>query len=246
MPIPTSRLLAGACTALFAVGPPSAAGATDTLLIHGHIFTGDSKAPWAQALAIGGTRIVAVGSNARILERRSAHTRLIDLHGKTVIPGVVDSHMHMLYGAFALHGLNLSTPAASITPDKPEVLIARLHAYATEHPRDTVLFGRADFSTVPPTTPSHALLDRAVPDRPVVIHNTSEHALWLNAAALHMAGLTDRPVADAARIADHPAMRAATRPVCCSRRQCSWRPARSRREFPPRSSLRCWRQPRPT
>ena len=116
-----------------------------------------------------------------------------DLHGQTVIPGIVDSHMHLLYGAFALHGLNLSTPESSITPDKPALLIERLRAYAAAHPKDAVIFGRADFSTVPPTTPSHALLDRAVPDRPVVIHNTSEHALWLNAAALQDGG-PHRPV----------------------------------------------------
>ena len=47
-----------------------------------------------------------------------------------------------------------------------------------------------------PTTPTFELLDRAVPDRPLVIHNTSEHALWLNSAALSMSGLNDRPVQD--------------------------------------------------
>ena len=120
---------------------------------------------------------------------------MIDLHGQTVIPGIV-SHTHMLFGAYALHGLNLSTPEYSITPDKPDLLVERLRAYAAAHPDDAVLFGRADFSTVPPTTPTHALLDRAVADRPVVIHNTSEHAFWLNSAALRMAGITDRPVPD--------------------------------------------------
>ena len=102
----------------------------------------------------------------------------------------------MLYGAYALHGLNLSTPESSITPEKAELLVERLKAYAAAHPHDAVLFGRADFSTVPPSTPTHALLDRAVADRPAVIHNTSEHAVWLNSAALQMAGVTDRPVAD--------------------------------------------------
>jgi hypothetical protein len=179
------------------LGWHGAALAADTLLIHGHIFTGNAKAAWASALAISGTRIEAVGKDEEILKRRGAQTRVIDLHGQTVIPGIVDSHQHMLFGAYALHGLNLSTPEASITPDKPDVIVARLKAYAAAHPNDAVLFGRADFSTVPPTTPTHALLDRAVADRPVVIHNTSEHALWLNAAALKMAGLTDRPVADA-------------------------------------------------
>jgi predicted amidohydrolase YtcJ len=105
--------------------------------------------------------------------------------------------MHLLYGAYALHGLNLSTPEASVTPDKPDLLVERLKVYAAAHPEDAVLFARVDFSTVPPTSPTHALLDRAVADRPVVVHNTSEHALWLNSAALQMAGITDQPVADA-------------------------------------------------
>jgi predicted amidohydrolase YtcJ len=147
-------------------------------------------------LAIDGTRIKAVGSDAVIRKRRGGGARTVDLHGRTVIPGIVDSHTHMLYGAYALHGLNLSTPQSSITPDKPDLLVARLKEYAAAHPKDAVLFARADFSTVPPTTPNRALLDRAVADRPVVIHNTSEHALWLNSAALQMAGITDLPVAD--------------------------------------------------
>jgi len=170
--------------------------AAETLLIHAHIYTGNPKTPWAAALAVSGARIEAIGSNAAILKLRRGHVEVIDLHGQTVIPGIVDSHAHMLYGAYALHGLNLSTPEYSITPEKPELLVERLKAYAAAHPKDAVLFGRADFSTVPPTTPSHALLDRAVPDRPLVIHNTSEHALWLNSAALALAGITDRPVAD--------------------------------------------------
>lgn len=170
--------------------------AGETLLVHGHIYTGSPQAPWATALAVDGTRIKAVGSDAVILKRRGGGARTVDLHGHTVIPGIVDSHTHMLYGAYALHGLNLSTPQSSITPDKPDLLVARLKEYAAAHPKDAVLFARADFSTVPPTTPSRALLDRAVADRPVVIHNTSEHALWLNSAALQMAGITDLPVAD--------------------------------------------------
>jgi predicted amidohydrolase YtcJ len=186
-----------ACAAVAALGLHGAAFAADILLIHGHIFTGNAKAPWASALAIRDTHIQAIGKDAEIPKRRGARTQVIDLHGRTVIPGIVDSHEHMLFGSYALHGLNLSTPDASITAEKPEVVVGRLKAYAAAHPNDAVLFGRADFSTAPPSTPTYALLDRAVPDRPVVIHNTSEHALWLNTAALKMAGLTDRPVADA-------------------------------------------------
>jgi predicted amidohydrolase YtcJ len=193
----TSKFLS--LVGLMALGALAArAGAGEILLIHGHFYTGNAHAPSASALAVENARIAAIGTDAQILKRRSRATEVIDLKGQTVVPGFVDSHMHLLYGAYALHGLNLSTPAASVAPDKPDLLVERLKEYAAAHPDDVVLMGRADFSTVPPTTPTHELLDRAVPDRPLVIHNTSEHALWLNAAALKMAGLTNRPVQDPA------------------------------------------------
>jgi predicted amidohydrolase YtcJ len=185
----------GACALACWTFPYPAVGA-DILLVHGHVYTGNPRARWAAAVAVEDARIAAVGTDAAILKRRKARTEVVDLHGQTVIPGIVDSHMHLLYGAYALHGLNLSTPESSITPEKPNELVARLKAYADGHPRDTVLLARADFSTAPPTTPTAALLDRAVPDRPLVIHNTSEHALWLNSAALKLAGLDERPVKD--------------------------------------------------
>lgn len=185
----------GALSLAWLLAAAAPALGADIVLINGHIYTGNRSAPWASALAIHGERIAAVGERTAVLRGR-AHARIIDLEGRTVIPGIVDSHMHMLYGALALHGLNLSTPDASVTPDRPELLVERLRDYAAAHPGDAVLFARADFSTVPPTTPRSTLLDRAVPDRPLVVHNTSEHAVWLNTAAMRMAGVTDVPVAD--------------------------------------------------
>ncbi len=171
--------------------------ASEMLLVHGHIYTGNDQKPWAEAIAIKGSRIAAIGTDAE-LARRHLGGRVMDLHGRTAIPGIVDAHVHTLYGAYALHGLNLSTPEASITPDKPEIIVERLRAYAQAHPADAVLLARADFSATPPTTPRKELLDAAVPDRPVVVHNSSEHALWVNSAALRMAGIADRAVEDEA------------------------------------------------
>jgi len=172
---------------------------SDTVLIHGHIYTGNPKAPWAQALAISGTRIDAVGTDQEILGKKQAKTEVIDLQGRTVIPGISDSHTHMWFGALELHGLDLSTPEGSVVPDNdPEGVVSRIKAFAESHPDDKVLIVRADFSTTPPSTPKHELLDRAVADRPVVVHHTGEHALWVNAKALALAGITDQPVADSA------------------------------------------------
>jgi len=177
---------------------PAALSAADKILIHGHIYTGNPKDPWAQALAITGGRIELAGTDQEVLSRRDAKTQVIDLHGQTVIPGISDSHTHMWLGAMALHGFNLSTPEASITPDTPDVLAEKIKTFAASHPVDKILIGRADFGTAPPAVPTHELLDRAVSDRPLIIHHTSEHALWVNAKALAMAGITDRPVADPA------------------------------------------------
>jgi predicted amidohydrolase YtcJ len=194
------RFFKGACVVavsmVFAV--PSTLRASDVLLVHGHIYTGSGTVPWAQAIAITGARIEVVGTDQEILAHKGPKTEVIDLHGRTVIPGISDSHTHMWFGAMALHGFNLSTPEASITADNPGLLVEKVRAYAASHPTDKWLIGRADFSTVPPATPTHELLDRAVSDRPVVIHNTSEHALWVNAKALELAGIANNPVADPA------------------------------------------------
>ena len=182
---------------LLGVGVASPVVAGEVLLIHGHIYTGVANSPWAEAISVNDSHIDALGTTDQLLKHRQPDAQIIDLRGHTVIPGIVDSHLHMLYGAIALHGFNLSTPEASITPDQPRILVKRVKEYAASHPADRILFGRADFATVAPFAPTHALLDSAVSDRPVIVHNTSEHALWLNAKALALAGITDQPVADA-------------------------------------------------
>jgi predicted amidohydrolase YtcJ len=180
------------------LGSAAQARASDSelLLLHGHIYTGAKQAPWVEALAVSGTRIEAAGTDAELSPRRGAQTRVIDLHGRTVIPGIVDSHIHVWLGAVALHGFNLSTPAASVTPARPKLLIARIREYAARHPTDQLIFGRADFSPSPPFAPTYELLDQAVNDRPIIVHNISEHAMWLNSKALSLVGITDKPLPD--------------------------------------------------
>src|SRR4029077_15247879 len=124
-----NRSFVGVCTALAVLLVPSCLLAADKLLIHGHIYTGNPKAPWVQALAIAGTRIEAAGSDPEILARRQVKTEVIDLHGKTAIPGISDSHTHMWLGAMVLRGINLSTPEFSITPNDPDTLVEKIKAF---------------------------------------------------------------------------------------------------------------------
>src|SRR4051794_36301454 len=111
---------------------PSPAAA-DTLFVHGHIYTGNSQLPWAQALLVQGERITAVGTDKQSARWPHGQAKLVDLRGQTVIPGIVDSHVHLLYGAYALHGLNLTTPQRSITANRSEELVALLKGYAAAH-----------------------------------------------------------------------------------------------------------------
>jgi hypothetical protein len=172
--------------------------ASSTILIHGRVYTGNPKALWAEAVAITGTKIDAVGTNGEIEKHRTAKTTVIELGGRTVIPGIIDSHTHLWFGALALEGFNFSTPELTISPDDADAFVARIKAYADSHPRKAVVIGRARFVTTPNSTANHELLDRAVPDRPLVIHAVSEHALWVNGKALALAGISDRPDPDPA------------------------------------------------
>src|SRR5262249_38318620 len=132
------RYVVGFCVAIFFSA--STLLASDTILIHGCIYTGNPKALWAQAVAITGSRIDAVGSDGEILSRTLGHAQIIDLHGQTVVPGFSDSHTHMWFGGLELHGLNLSTPEGTITPeDDPEELVKRLKEYAVARPNGKVL-----------------------------------------------------------------------------------------------------------
>src|SRR5579863_770048 len=184
-----------ACQSLFA---------SDMILLNGHIFTANSKGRWAEAVAITGDKIDAVGSTAEIGSHRSANTKVIDLQGKTVIPGITDGHVHLWFGALALHGFNLSTPEFNISSKEPDLLLARIKDYAASHPKDPVVFGRVQFITdftasgnaYKKPTVTHELLDRAVPDRPLVIHDVSEHALWVNQKTLDLAHISDAPFSD--------------------------------------------------
>src|ERR1700676_4362176 len=127
--------------AVVVAGAPQGMGSpTELVLLHGHIYTGAPKSPWAEALSITGSRIDAVGTDAQVSARRGPSSRVIDLHGRTVIPGIVDAHIHVWLGAVALHGFNLSTPEASITPSKPKLVIARIREYAARHPTEKLIF----------------------------------------------------------------------------------------------------------
>jgi predicted amidohydrolase YtcJ len=93
---------------------PAANGATDRIFFNGKIFTGEPEHPYAEAVAIRGDKIVAVGSYADVQQAVAKDAESTDLHGMTLLPGLIDSHVHSIDGGFSLIGADVGDQIHSI------------------------------------------------------------------------------------------------------------------------------------
>jgi predicted amidohydrolase YtcJ len=140
--------------------------------------------PWADAVAIRGGRVAAVGSLAEVRDAISGHADEVDLPGRLVIPGFQDSHCHP-----PSSGLERMRCDLTDLTDLGEVT-AKIAAYASSHPEvEWILGGGWSMETFPGGTPSKEVLDRIVPDRPAFMPNRDGHSAWVNSRALEMAGV---------------------------------------------------------
>jgi predicted amidohydrolase YtcJ len=161
------------------------AEAADLVLTGGVLRTMVPDRPLAEAVAIRGGRIVAVGTAGAVSTRIGPRTRVVDLRGRTVTPGLVDAHCH-LYGlgtsleTLALRGLSspqaVAERVAAATAGRAE------GEWITGRGWDQNLWAGAEF-------PTHAALDAAAPRHPVALDRVDGHALWANAAAMRAAGV---------------------------------------------------------
>jgi predicted amidohydrolase YtcJ len=157
-----------------------------TLLLHNaKVYTGDPALPWAQAVAIAGDRVAWVGAEADAAAWRGPRTEVVDGGGRLLLPGLTDSHIHLLGGARALGDLALDDVATL-----PECL-QRLRAYADANPGLPWIRGRGwRYSLFGRGEPiRRALLDAVVPDRPVYLTAFDGHTAWANTRALELAGI---------------------------------------------------------
>jgi predicted amidohydrolase YtcJ len=181
--------------------------AADTIVIHGRIYTLNSKQPWAQALAIRGDKIAAVGDDATIGKFRGPDTKVIDAAGQLVLPGFVDCHIHFMDGSLNLGRVNLEG-----AKDVAEIQ-QRLRDYDAKHPGNEWLLGRGwDYAMFGAATlPDKKYLDELFPDRPVFLEGYDGHTYWANSKALTLAGITrDTPDPPNGVIVRDPTTREAT------------------------------------
>jgi predicted amidohydrolase YtcJ len=159
----------------------------DLLVIHASIWTGNEAMPRAEAMAVGGDTILAVGSEKEILKFKGKNTRVLDLEGKFVTPGFIDSHLHFVNGGFNLSSVQLRDAGSK------EEFIRRIGEYAkTLKPGDWILGGDWDHTLWGGELPDRNWIDAVTPDNPVFINRLDGHMSLANSLALKLSGVDEK------------------------------------------------------
>ena len=179
-------LLLAACAITAAAAPD----AVDLLLVNGRIHTMDARFSTAQAMAVRDGRIVAIGTDQQLRALRQHAAKIIDLKGQAVIPGLIDSHTHALAWAMGVvaQAIDATYPKMKSIAD----IAAAVKARASELPAGQSITGSGwdETKLSEHRTPTRADLDAASPNHPVILGHISGHSVWVNSAALRMAGIT--------------------------------------------------------
>jgi len=153
-------------------------------IINGTVWTGDPSKPWAEALALSGERIAAVGSTSEITKLTDASTRIIDAHGGMMAPGFIDSHVHFLSGGMNLASVQLRDART------PAEFISRIKAFAaTVSPGTWITGGDWDHENWGGELPKSSWIDSVTPNNPVWINRLDGHMALANGAAMRAAKL---------------------------------------------------------
>lgn len=158
----------------------------DLLILNGSVHTMDSNRPTAEAVAILGNRIVAVGATEDLRPLAGPRTRVIDAQQHTVLPGFNDAHVHFLEGGFSLASVDLRDAKS------PEEMARRLAEFAKKLPKGRwILGGQWDHEKWPGAPlPTRQMIDAATPDNPVFVNRLDGHMALANTLALKLAGVT--------------------------------------------------------
>ena len=156
-------------------------------LLNANVLSMQRDRPKAEAVAVAGDRIVAVGSNNDIRRLSSAHTRIVDSHGLTLLPGFNDAHCHIPGLARRLQDLDCSPRRALSMP----ALLALVRQWAAARPARYWVRGHGydDLGMAEGRHPNRWDLDAAAPENPVWLEHRSGHASALNSRALELAGI---------------------------------------------------------
>ena len=175
------------CCLLFtALGHGQTQPSADLIVTNARVWTVDRSMPSAQAVAVLGERIVAVGSNADIDPWRGPHTQVVDASGRLLMPGFNDSHVHFVSGGLQLDAVQLNDATS------PEEFARRIGERAKRIPKgEWIQGGNWDETKWPADKiPTRELIDALTPETPVFVWRYDGHMGLANSLALKLAGVT--------------------------------------------------------
>ena len=186
MPRPSLLAALVVAAASTASGQAARPASADLIVTNARIYTVDDAHPLASALAVRDGRIQFVGSEREALSLRGPSTQLVDAKGKTIVPGIVDAHAHLLGLGFTLSDIQLFDTRSY------DQVVQKVAARLNGAPAGRWIRGRGwDQNKWGDTRfPTHEALSRISPNNPVVLTRVDGHAILVNAAALKAAGIT--------------------------------------------------------
>lgn len=155
----------------------------DLILTNARVLTMDPDRPHAEAVALAGERILAVGSAAAIAALAGPGTRTIDADGRTLLPGFFESHVHVGLGGADLTHLHIGHLHG------PEAVSTAFRAFAAENPDMPLLMAQEAHYAILGKPATRHDLDAMIADRPIAMMSPDLHTVWANTAALRAAGL---------------------------------------------------------
>lgn len=184
--LPLWLLLLVCCLVLPERNQAQSRPAADLIITNAKIWTVDKSLPTAQAVAVLGDRIVAVGSNTEVDAWRAPHTHVIDAGGKLLLPGFNDAHVHFVSGGMQLDNIQLNDATT------PEEFARRIGERARVTAKGEWIVGGNWDETKwnPPNMPTKELIDAVTPDTPVFVSRYDGHMGLANSVALRLAGIT--------------------------------------------------------
>ena len=154
------------------------------IITNARVLTMDEAQPRAEAVAVAGGKIVAVGSAAEVGALAGPGCRVIDAGGRTLLPGFVESHLHLVLGGNELAQLQLGGVLGF------DALAEAFRAYAAANPEKPLLMAQgAAYEILGDAAVTRQDLDRVIADRPIAMTSPDHHTVWANTAALRAAGL---------------------------------------------------------
>lgn len=172
-------------TALTLTSEQTVTNTADLVFKNGNVYTASDRQPKAEAIAVKGDRVIFVGSNRDAQKYVGKTTRVIDLNGKTLLPGLTDAHHHLFGVGFREITLNLEGIASL------EDFLAKVKARVDQTQPGAWVTGRGWIETFwkPPVFPTRWDLDKVAPNNPVFLDRADGHGAVANSAALKIAGV---------------------------------------------------------